>query len=242
MEDDDFFAFGTREFFEAFAQLKFFAGVELVVEAAEFSECGGFAKDEGAGHPVQSAAGEIPELRDEVAGRVAAFEADGDAAGEALAGGDLGGDVVKEFGAGVGVGVDEDEPIAGGGCGAAIAGAANLADGLEDDVGTSGAGDFGGAVGGVVIANDEFGLPTASGEGGEGGVDLAEGFAEEAFFVEGGNYDGNAQKFRSLRVVSLGVGLIWRLGWKDRSFFAADDGEGFDGFGGDGIDSVEALG
>ena len=185
-------AFGAREFFEAFAQFKFFAGEEVGVEAAEFSEGGGFTKDERAGHPTQPAADDIPEGGDDVAGRVAGFEADGAAAGEAAAGGDLRGDVVEEFGAGVGVGVDEDEPIAGGGFGAAIARAADLVDGLEDDGGAGGAGDFRGAVGGVVVAHDEFGLPIASREGGHGGVDLAEGFAEEAFFVEGGDDDRDA--------------------------------------------------
>ena len=189
MQDGDAFALGAREFFEAFAELKFFAGEEFNVEAAEFPECGGVAKDERAGHPAQRAAGDVPQGGDGVAAGVAGFEADGAAAGEALAGGDLRGDVIEERGAGVRVGVDEDEPVAGGGAGAAIARAADLVDGLKDDLGAGGPGDFRGAVGGVIVADDEFGGPSAPGESGQRGLHLDEGFAKEAFFVEGGNDD-----------------------------------------------------
>ena len=191
MQYGDAFVFLARKFFEALAEFDFFAGVEVGVEAAEFAEGGGLAKDEGAGAPAEGAADAVPEVGDGVAGGVAGREADGAAAGEAAAGLDLGGDVVEEGGAGVGVGIDEDEPIAGGGLGAAVAGAADLVLGFEGDGGTGIAGDLGGAVGGVVIANDEFGLPVAAGEGGHGGLDVAKGFAEQAFFVVGGHYDGD---------------------------------------------------
>ena len=196
MQDGDFLAFGAREFFEAFAQFNFFAGEELGVESAEFSEGGGFTKNKRAGHQSQPAADAIPQGGDGVASPVAGFEADGAAAGEAVAGGDLCGDVVEEFGGRVGVGIDEDEPVAGGGFGAAIARAADLVDGLEDNGGAGGARDFRGAVGGVVIAHDEFGLPVAPRKCGHGGVDLAKGFAEEPFFVKGGNYDRDAHAKR----------------------------------------------
>lgn len=191
MQNDDAFALGAGEFLEAFAQFQFFTGKEVDVEAAELAEGGGIAKDERAGKPMQAPAGEVPQGGDGIAGGVSGFEADGAAASEAAAGVDLRGDVVEEFGAGVRVGIDEEEPIAGGGFGAAVAGAADLVDGFEDDGGPSGGGDFGGAVGGVVVADDEFGLPSASGEGGQGGLDVAKGFAKEPFFVEGGDDDGD---------------------------------------------------
>ncbi len=200
MQDDNAFVFGAREFFEAFAEFDFFAGEEVDVESAEFSERSGFAKDERAGHPAQHAAGEIPEGGDSVAAGVSGFEADGAAAGEAAAGGDLRGDVVKEGGARVRVGVDEDEPVAGGGFGAAIARAADLVDGFEDDAGSGGAGDFRGAIGGVVVAHDEFALPSAPGKGGHGIADLAKGFAEELFFIERRDDDGDAHSEKVSRV------------------------------------------
>ena len=195
MQDDDAFALGVREFFEAFAEFDFFADEEVGVEAADFSERRSFAKDEGAGGPVHDAADGVPEAGDGVAGGVSALEPDGAAAGEAAAGLDLRGDVIEERGAGVRIGIDEDEPIAGGGFGAAIARAGDLVDGLEDDGGAGSARDGGGGVGGVVIAHDEFGVPAAAGESGHGVADVAEGFAEEAFFVEGGDDDRDAHGY-----------------------------------------------
>jgi len=192
MEDGDVFALSAREFFEAFAELDFFAGEKFHIEPAEFSERGRFAKDERAGDPSECPTHHVPEVRDEIASGVTGFEADGAAAGEAAASGDLRGDVLEERGAGVRVGVDEDEPIAGGGFGAAIARAADLVDGLEDDVRAGSAGNFRGAIGGVVVAHDELGLPSAPGKGGHGGVDLAKGFAEQLFFIERRDDDGDA--------------------------------------------------
>jgi hypothetical protein len=191
MDDDDAFAFGAGEFLEAFAEFDFFAGKQVGVEAAEFAERGGFTKDERAGDPAEGAADGVPRGGDGVAGGIPGFEADGAAAGEASAGGNLRRDVVEERGAGVGVGIDEEEPIAGGGLGAAIAGAADLVDGLKDDAGSGGAGDFRGAVGGIVVADDEFRLPSPPGKGAHGGADVAKGFAQELFFVERRNYDGD---------------------------------------------------
>jgi len=187
MQDDDAFALGAREFFEAFAELKFFAGEKVHVESAQFPERGGVAKNERTGDPPQPATDQVPQGGDDIPARVSGFETDGAAAGEALAGGDLRGDVVEERGAGVRVGVDEDEPIAGGGAGATIARAADLVDGLEDDPGAGGPGDFRRAVGGVVVAHDEFGGPSAPGEGSHRAPDVAKGFAQEPLFVEGGH-------------------------------------------------------
>jgi hypothetical protein len=191
MQDDNFPALDAREFFEPFAQFNFFAGEELGIEAAEFSERSGFTKDERAGDPPNCPAHRVPQGGEQIARGISGFETDGAAAGQAAAGGDLRGDVVEEFGAWVGVGVDEDEPLAGGGFGAAIARAADLVDGLEDDGGARGARDIRGAVGGVVVAHDEFGLPAAPREGSHGGADLAKGFAQEPFFVKCGDDDGD---------------------------------------------------
>jgi hypothetical protein len=108
-----------------------------------------------------------------------------------VAGGDLISDVLKQRAAGVRVGIHKNEPVAGGGAGAGIPGAADLVEGFEHDERARSAGDVAGAVGGIVVADDELEFPAARGEGGGGGFDLREGGAEELFLVEGGDDDGN---------------------------------------------------
>ena len=191
VQDDDAFAFGAREFLKTFAEFEFFTGEKFGVKSAEFAERGGVAKDERSGHQPECAAGQVPEAGDNVARWISSFKADCAAAGKASAGFYLRGHVVEKRGAGVSVGVDENEPVAGGGAGSAIAGAADLVEGFKDDARARGPGDFRGAVGGVVVADDEFGGPSAPGEGGERFLDVAKGFAEEAFFIESGDDYGN---------------------------------------------------
>ncbi len=218
----------------------------------------------------------------------------------------LRGDVVEEGGARARVGVDEDEPIAGGGFGAATSARPIKLMGLEDDVGAGGAGDFRGAIGGVVCRALTMSSVScaAPGEGGHGiGVTWAKGFAEELFLVERGrrrpemrtqwrtsksrsrtsgrggkkpkhtkrpsSREAPRSKFRArARHKRFGVGIspvpaggrssrgrrcstiqksIPSTGPVNASpgfvvVFAADDGQRLDGFGGDGVDGVEALG
>ena len=52
------------------------------------------------------------------------------------------------------------QPVAGGGRRAGVAGAGDLVDGLEHHTCSGGAGDFRRAVGGIVIADDQFALPS----------------------------------------------------------------------------------
>ena len=68
-----------------------------------------------------------------------------------------------------------------------------MVDGFEDDFGSAGTGDLGGFVGGIVVADDEFGFPTAFVKSAQGRVDVAEGFAETAFFVICRDDDGDFQ-------------------------------------------------
>ena len=100
------------------------------------------------------------------------------------------GEVGEEFWGRGGVGVDEEEPVAGGGLGAGVAGAADLVEGLEDDAGADGAGEVGSGVGGIVIADNDFPGDVGGGEGGGGGlVDRREGGGEEFGLVPGGDDD-----------------------------------------------------
>ena len=115
------------------------------------------------------------------------------AAGEAFAGIDLVGDAVEQGRAGMGIGIDEDKPVSGSGGSAGVAGASDLVDGFENNFGSGGAGDFGGCVSGVVVADDEFGLPIALMKNGNSSVDVTKGFAKAAFFIESGDNDRDFQ-------------------------------------------------
>ena len=178
MEDDDAPAGFAGEDFEAFAEVDFFGGVEFAAEAAEFPEGAGLAEDEGAGEQSEAAADAVPKFGEEAGKGEVAIETDGGAAGEAVAAGDLPGDVFEEFGAGVGIGIDEDEPIAGGGGGTGISGAGNLVVWFENDFCAGVTGEFGGAVGGVVVADDDFGLPATARKWTEAGMDVMQSFAD----------------------------------------------------------------
>ena len=178
MEDDEAAAGFAGEDFEAFAEVDFFGGVEFAAEAAEFPEGVGLAEDEGAGEQSEAAADAVPKFGEEAGKGEVAIETDGGAAGEAVAAGDLPGDFLEEFGAGVGIGIDEDEPIAGGSGSAGISGPGDLVVGLEDDFGAGVAGEFGGAVGGIVVADDDLSLPIAAGEWSQASVNVMQRFAD----------------------------------------------------------------
>lgn len=199
VEDDELFAVAAGVFFEAFAEIDFLGGKEFVAESADGAEGVGLDEDEGAGGPAADAAEEVPGVDEEAGEEVVFVELHGGAAAEAGLVGNGVGDVGKEICAGVGIGVDEDEPVASGGEGAAVAGAGDLVDGFEDDGGAGGTGEFGGAVGGVVVADDEFGLPAEVSEG-EGGVaDAGEGSGDEFLLVEGGDDEGDFHDGRRLK-------------------------------------------
>jgi hypothetical protein len=160
-EDDNTLSMLSSEAFEANAEVDFFSGEEFFAEAANFTKRRGFTKYEWAGHEGKGAADAIPKADEKIRLGVVAVKFNGAAARHASAGSDLFGNIVEKRRAGMWIGIDEDEPIArGGGC-AAVSGAGDLIDGFEDDFGAGGTGDFGGFVGGIVIADDEFGFPAA---------------------------------------------------------------------------------
>jgi len=192
-ENDDALSTFSGEAFESNAQVDLFAGEKFFAEAADFAESRGFAKNKRASHPGKRAADSIPNDDYEIGFRIVAVEFHGAAAGEAIARGDLFGNAFEKRRAGMGIGIDKDEPIAGSGGGSAISRAGNLVDGFEDDRGPGRAGDFGRFVGGIIVADDEFGFPTAAVKTGEGGVDVAQSFAEALFFVKGRDDGGNLQ-------------------------------------------------
>ena len=114
------------------------------------------------------------------------------------------------------VGVHENQPVAGGRRRAGIAGAANLVERLEHHFCARRAGDLAGAVGGIVVADDEFKFPAASGERRRRRFNFCERGAEEFFLVERGDDDGDfhaqdckskAQSPKPKVIVAGGLGL-----------------------------------
>src|SRR4051794_32900923 len=73
-------------------------------------------------------------------------------------------DFAEKFRRWMRIGIHKNQPIARRGGGSAISRARNLVDWFENNFGSGGAGKFRGAVGGIVIADDEFGLPTETDE------------------------------------------------------------------------------
>ena len=160
VNNDNALARFGRMHFQAFTQIQFFAGKQFAAESANGSKGLGLTKNEGAGHPVQGAADPIPKsdtaVRPEM---IFSIELDRAAAGQALAGLHLLHHGFKQFHAGPGIGVDKYQPIAAGCRGAAIAGAGDLVHRLEHDPRAGLAGDFGCAIGGIIVAHDQFAFP-----------------------------------------------------------------------------------
>jgi len=122
-----------------------------------------------------------------------AIELHGATASQAVTGSDLFGDALEESRGGMGIGVDEDEPITGCSGSAAVSCAGDLVEGFEHDPGAGGSGDFGGFIGRVIVANDEFRFPAPLMKRRKSGVDMAKGFAEVPFFVESRDNGGDFQ-------------------------------------------------
>lgn len=89
--------------------------------------------------------------------------------------------------------IDKYEPIAGCGRSAGVAGARDLIQRFENDFRSGGASDFAGFIRGIIVANDEFGLPAAFVEGGEGVIDVTKCLAEPPLFIEGRDNRRNFQ-------------------------------------------------
>ena len=104
------------------------------------------------------------------------------------------------------IGVHKNKPVAGGNAGAAVAGAADLIDRLENHFRAGSAGDVGGAVGGVLVADDQFKFPAARGEGGGGGFNFRERCTEEFFLIEGGDDDGNSHAVKIAVAAAFSTG------------------------------------
>ena len=110
------------------------------------------------------------------------------AAGQATAGTDLLRDCGKERFAGKRIGIDKDQPIAARDPGAGITRTANLIERLKNHPGSSLPRNFRGPVSGIVVADDQFKVPSALHESIRSGNDFRKRTGEEFFLVERGDY------------------------------------------------------
>lgn len=193
MQDDHLAPRLPRQFVQTFAQVEFLTGKQFVVESAKLSERRRFAKDERPGKQALGSAEEVPEAREEVRQRIAVLESHRATAGQAMAGLNLLRDFREQRRARMRIRINEQQPVAGGGLSAAIPGPGNLVDRLGDECRSAGAGNFGGAVGGIVVAHDQFGFPSELAESDARRLHVSERFTQQPLFVKGRNDDRDLQ-------------------------------------------------
>src|SRR5712692_7798771 len=161
VQDDDAAPLAPRDALQAARELDLLAGIERFAEAAELAERRGVAEQERTGGPARAPAERVPRRDPQPHVESFAFQAHRAAAAQASAVLDCRRHVVEQFRAGKRIRVDENQPVAGGARGAGIARARDPVHRLEHYAGSRLARDLGGAVGRVVVADDELGLPAA---------------------------------------------------------------------------------
>ena len=133
----------------------------LMTEAAELSErvCP-LAKNKCSGQKSFPAAGQVPEARDGSGDKILFVQPHRRAAGEIFAGNNCFGDIGKKFRAWLRVRVHKNQPVAGRRRRAGIRRAGNLiSDGFKHDYCARPPCDFRRAVGGIIVAHDQFKFP-----------------------------------------------------------------------------------
>lgn len=183
--------FFSRQSFQFFAEIQFFAGEQFIAETADGSKRGCFAKNKSARRPVRDPADAIPEFGHDACSEVGVVQAQGAATGDRFTLFDFADDIRKKFRAGLRIRIDEHQPFAGRGGGTAISRARDLVDRLKHNFRSVGPRDFGGLIRGIVIANYYFCLPTEPMKCGRSQVYPLQRFPDQLFFVECGNHDGN---------------------------------------------------
>src|SRR6185503_1878750 len=155
---------------------------ELFAEAAERGKRLPPAEDEGTGGPAGRAAERIPGPDGDAESR-RAFGCDGTAAGQHIAALDDIPQILEQTRRRRGIRVDEQQPFPRGSLRAPVARAGDLVVRLEHHLRPRRPRDLGGAVGGIVVADDELPGPGAI-EAARRAADAAERRGEQALLVE----------------------------------------------------------
>jgi len=129
---------------------------------------------------------------------------DGRTAGETLIRKNLIRDIGEQFRARMRIGIHKNHPVAGRRRRAGIPRAGNLIDRLKHDVRARRIRDVRRAVGGIVVAHDQFNLPSALRKSTSRRFDLGERCAEQSFLVERRN---NNRDFHRAECASSAAGF-----------------------------------
>src|SRR5439155_4755526 len=171
-------------------QVDLFARVLLLAEAARLAERRRLAEDERPRCPLVDPAHGVPDSGHERDAGMRILVRDGATAGETSRADGIG-CFEKKLDAGIGIGIHEKDPIAAGAGGAGIARPADLVDRLEYDLRSHALRDLRRAVGRIVVAHDQLGLPAEPSESFHGGANAGERAGQQPLFVERGNDDGD---------------------------------------------------
>jgi len=218
VKNDNSFSCIARQFFQPLAEFQFFRREQFMAEAANFTERCRLAKNKWTSEQLENPAGAVPKPSDDYGGKMVLVQPDRRAARETLAGKNLRRDIGKQFRAGMRIGVHKSQPVAGRCVRAGISRASNLVDRLKHNGRARRARDFRRAVGGIVVADDQFALPADFCESICRLFDLRERGAQQSFFIEGRNDDGNFQCHNLLH---------FRHGFNVRKFLRAFFGKWF---------------
>ena len=174
VQNDDLFAGFGASFFNRWLKSSSSPANNSLLKPPIFLNAEVSQKMKEAGHVVEGTAYKIPQPGKDLCKEVMLIQPHGGASCNAFAGTDMVCDIAKKLRAGMGICIHENEPSASGERGAAISRAGNLVDRLENDGCARGARDIGGIIVGIIVANNQFGVPADVGEGGGCGFNLGE--------------------------------------------------------------------
>ena len=184
LQHDDAPALRARELLQPPEEINLLGGVERLAEGTHLAEGGRLAEHERAGSPLHQAADRIPHRERDAHVKALCVVADRGAAGEAVALLDRLRRVIEELRRRPRIGVDEEDPVAARLRRAGVARAGDLVHRLEHHGRAGLARDGRGAVGGIVVADDELGVPAPARERRGCRADGGERLRDELLLVE----------------------------------------------------------
>ena len=161
VQNDKTFARFLGQLLQALTQFPIFTGKGFEAETAEFSERCRFDENKRSMKQPPPAESKIQDGHHQLDVETLLIPAKGRAAAATGAGLNLLCRVGKQFHAGMGIGVHKNQPVAGGRRRPGIPGAGDLIDWFKYNRRAGSSRDFRRAVGGIVVAHDQFDLPAA---------------------------------------------------------------------------------
>jgi len=174
----------ARQTLEPLAQVDLLRNEQLTAESTNRAKRLGIAKNERSREPVAHAAGPIPDRDGAARYRMLCVQLYRSTAGNAPSRNNLVRHFAEQRRVWIRVRVHEDKPVAAGRRGAAISRASDLIDRLKDNLRSGGACDLRRSIRGVVVANDQLGLPSTTHELCRPVLHAGERMRDEAFLIE----------------------------------------------------------